>query len=141
MKYDDASWHYGGDFPADLPHEAAATHSGMFLAWALLSGLAGEIHTEEMPEGIAALRERATTPGRFFLQFCDGKLTDEDLDEEGNAFASAYLDFATGKYLADYAESVLGDLPSLYHAPDSWNTYEAIEAVLNRRLAAWRNGG
>ena len=22
MKYDDASWHYGGDFPADLPQEA-----------------------------------------------------------------------------------------------------------------------
>jgi len=41
MKYDDASWHYGGDFPDDLPDEAGATHTGMFLAWALLSGLGG----------------------------------------------------------------------------------------------------
>src|SRR6266404_3538306 len=36
MKYDDASWHYGGDFPEDLPREAGATHTGMFVAWALL---------------------------------------------------------------------------------------------------------
>ncbi|MGN6118448.1 MAG: DUF7832 domain-containing protein, partial [Rhodanobacter sp.] len=43
MKYDDASWHYGGDFPKDLPDEAGATHTGMFVAWALLSGLAGQI--------------------------------------------------------------------------------------------------
>jgi hypothetical protein len=40
MKYDDASWHCAGDFPKDLPEAAGATHTGMFLAWALLSGLA-----------------------------------------------------------------------------------------------------
>ena len=28
-KYDDASWHYGGDFPDDLPEENGATHIGM----------------------------------------------------------------------------------------------------------------
>ncbi|WP_265102660.1 hypothetical protein [Acinetobacter sp. 'aerobic (ED)'] len=39
MKYDDASWHYGGDFPADLPQEAGATHIGMFLTWMLLQTL------------------------------------------------------------------------------------------------------
>jgi len=77
MKYDDASWHSGGEFPKHLPPEAGATHSGMFLAWALLSGLAGELHLEDSPEGIKALRERTITPGAFFLRFCDGKLTDE----------------------------------------------------------------
>jgi hypothetical protein len=141
MKYDDASWHYGGDFPKDLPDEAGATHSGMFLAWALLSGLAGEFHTEEMPDGIAALRERSTTPGKFFLDYCDGKFTDEDLNVEGNAFASAYFDFDKGKYLADYEALLLGTLPSLYHVPDSWSTYELIRPILDQRLAEWRSGG
>ncbi|WP_262497415.1 DUF7832 domain-containing protein [Pedobacter caeni] len=28
-KYDDASWHYGGDFPKDLPQINGATHIGM----------------------------------------------------------------------------------------------------------------
>lgn len=142
MKYDDASWHYGGDFPKDLPDEAGATHSGMFLVWALLSGLAGEIHLDEMPEGIASLRERKTTPGRFFLQFCDGKLTDEDFNETGNEFATAYFDFENGKYLTDYEASLLGTLPSLYHVPDTWDTYEVIRPILDRRFADWKaNGG
>ena len=40
MKYEDASWHSGADdFPKDLTAQAAGTHSGMFLAWALLGGL------------------------------------------------------------------------------------------------------
>ena len=31
-------------FPQDLPPEAGATHTGIFIAWAMLSGLAGELH-------------------------------------------------------------------------------------------------
>ena len=42
MKYDEASWHYGGDFPADLPASAGATHIGLFLAWMLIKGFASE---------------------------------------------------------------------------------------------------
>ena len=34
-KYDDASWHYEGDYPEDLPTANAATHIGMFLAGVL----------------------------------------------------------------------------------------------------------
>ncbi len=39
MKYDDASWHFGGDYPSDLPQENACTHTGVFLAWALKTKL------------------------------------------------------------------------------------------------------
>src|SRR5690606_19686323 len=101
MKYDDASWHIEGEFPADLPAEAAATHTGMFVAWALLAGLAGEVHIEDMPEGISRLQARSITPGAFFLAACDGKFTDEDLSDEGNAFAADYFDFEHGQYLTD----------------------------------------
>ncbi len=31
MKYDDASWHYGGEFPADSPDEFGGTHIGLSL--------------------------------------------------------------------------------------------------------------
>ena len=141
MKYDDASWHYGGDFPDDLPDEAGATHSGMFLAWALLSDLGGEMHTEEMPESFATLEERSLTPGAFFLKFCDGKLTDEDLNDEGNKFAAAYFNFENGNYLADYETLLLGSLPSLYHVPDAWSTYETLKPVLDQRLKEWRSNG
>jgi len=29
--YDKAKWHYGGDYPKDLPIEQAFVHTGMFL--------------------------------------------------------------------------------------------------------------
>jgi len=30
-KYDDASWHYGGEYPENISEENASTHIGMFL--------------------------------------------------------------------------------------------------------------
>jgi hypothetical protein len=141
MKYDDASWHYGGDFPKDLPDEAAATHTGMFVAWALLSGLAGQIHIDEFPQDLEQLRTRSVTPGQFFFQSCDGKFIDENLNDQGNAFAATYFDLEHGSYLADY-ENVLGaDLPSLYHVPDTWLTFDKLKPTLDNRFAAWLSAG
>lgn len=102
MKYDDASWHCAGDFPKDLPEAAGATHTGMFLAWALLSGLAGSLHLEDSRNELERLKARQITPGQFFLHKCRGKFTDQDLNEQGTAFASSYFDFKHGSYIKDY---------------------------------------
>jgi hypothetical protein len=138
MKYDDASWHYGGTFPKDLPPEAGATHTGMFVVWALLNGLAGETHTDDFPDEIPQLRARSRTPGRFFLEACDGKFTDEDLNEEGNAFAQMYFDFKTGAYIWDYKATLGGDVPDLYYVKDSWENFERLKPVLDKRFAEWK---
>jgi hypothetical protein len=140
MKYDDASWHYGGDFPADLPDEASGTHTGMFVAWAMLSGLGGDIHTVECPEDLVELKARTITPGAFFLKICDGKFTDEDLNEEGNAFAQSYFKFEGDGFLSDYTNAMPDSLPSLYHVADSWDTFEMLKPLFDRRLAKWRGG-
>ena len=137
MKYDDASWHSGGDFPSDLPDEAGATHMGMFVAWALLSGLAGELHTEDFPEGLEAFQTRSLTPGAFVLEHCDGKFTDDDLSDQGNAFANAYFNLETGGYLADYETILGGSWPSLYHVPDTWHSFDLLKPTLDHRFAAW----
>ncbi len=138
MKYDDASWHYGGDFPKDLPQSAGATHTGMFVAWAFLTGLAGDIFISDFPDEISKLRTRTMTPGRFFLDACDGKFTDEDLNDVGNSFAEAYFDFETGKYVADYDAALGGDLPTLYHVRDSWENFDRLKPLLDQRFAEWR---
>ena len=138
MKYDDASWHYGGEFPKDLPDEAGATHTGMYVAWAFLAGLAGELHTKEFPEDVEKLRSRSVTPGQFFLDACDGKFTDEDLTDEGNAFTRSYFDFDTGSYLKDYEGLLAKGLPSTYHVPDTWENFEKLQPLLNARLESWR---
>jgi hypothetical protein len=140
MKYDDASWHSGGDFPKELPQSAGAIHTGMFVAWALLSGLGGLIHTDDFAEDLEALKARKITPGAYFLRACDGKFTDEDLNEQGNAFTKHYFDLQTGSYLEDY-ETILGQgMSSLYHVSDSWANFDRLKPVLDNRFADWRQG-
>jgi hypothetical protein len=138
MKYDDMSWHHGGEYPADLPDDAAATHTGMFVAWAMLTGFAGACHLQEPQEGLVMLRQRIITPGVFFIRACDGKFTDEDVNEEGNAFTSSYFRFDAGSYLQDYEVHLVGNLPSLYQVADTWDNFEILRPVLDQRLANWR---
>ncbi len=139
MKYDDASWHYGGDFPKDLPPEAGATHTGMFVVWCLLSGLAGDIHVADFPDDIPKLTARSITPGAFFLNSCDGKFTDEDLNDEGNAFTKTYFDFKTGKYLSDYCAALGISIHKIYYAADTWKSFDLLKPVLDRRYAEWKD--
>jgi hypothetical protein len=138
-KYDDASWHHGGDFPKALPIDAGGTHTGMFLAWAILSGLGGELHEVDLPERLEELRSRAVTPGAFFMKACDGKFTDEDLNDQGNAYAQEYYAIETGQYIHDYEAALGGELPDLYHIADSWENFERIKPVLDRRYEEWND--
>lgn len=137
-KLDDASWHYGGEFPDDLPDEAGATHIGMFLAWALLAGLGAEEDPIFDDEELRALRERTTTPGRFLISACDEKFVGEELSEEGEEFARGYYE---ERYTGDYFDLLAEDLESVYHVPDTWETFDRLASLLDRRLAEWRAGG
>src|SRR5690349_7000578 len=128
MKYDDASWHSGGDFPQGLDESAAATHIGMFVAWAASRELLGVLHTESS-DVIARLRTRTITPGAWFIANCDGKLTDEDLNEEGDRFTQSYfacddpLNTRKASYLLDYY-AAFPNVDSLYEVPDNWDTFD-----------------
>ena len=137
MKYEDVSWHSGAeDYPKELPQEAAGTHSGMFLAWALLGGLGSTMHAGRL----ARLRKREVTPGAFFCAECDGKLTDEDLTREGNDFAKAYFDPESGRYVRDYDAMLCEGLPSAYHVRDTWQNFDRLKPRLDRRFAEWQRG-
>lgn len=142
MKYDDASWHYGGDFPEDLPVEAAATHIGMFVAWAATAGLIGELHRIDSSNLLARLLDRSMTPGAWFVVASDEKFTDEDLNAEGNAFAADYyLETATDhrppNYLDDFFD-VFEEFEA-YRVPDTWVSFERLKPLLDQRLAEWRS--
>lgn len=140
MKYDDASWHYGGDFPAELNEEAGATHIGMFVAWCLLNGLAGEIHTEDYPDALEKLRNREQTPGQWFLEHCDEKFTDEDLSELGNKFTQQYYAADDAPYLTVY-ETLLGQgFSHLYAVPDTWESYDRLAIKISQDYSEWING-
>lgn len=136
MKYDDASWHYGGDFPEGLPEEAGATHMGMYLAWAWSAGLGAAEFAAERD----ALAGRKRTPGAFLLDEFDEKLFPELFNDEGNDFTSSYY-MADGPatYLWDYESTLGAAVESLYSVEDSWDSFEKLKPVLDARLEAWRN--
>lgn len=137
MKYEDVSWHNTAeDYPKDLPAKAAATHTGMFLVWALLAGLGSSL----LAGRLADLRARKVTPGAFFFDECDGKFTDEDLTSEGNAFAKAYFDPESGRYMRDYDAVLCDGLKTEYHVPDTWASFDRLQPRLDRRLVEWRRG-
>jgi hypothetical protein len=138
MKYDDAGWHTGGTFPSDLPDESAATHIGMFAAWAWLRGLGNPEFLDESGEILASLTDRNDTPGAIFLGECDGKLTDEDLNDAGNSFAATYYMDDAGGYLVDYEECLAKDLPSVYHVEDAWQNYDRLSPLLDRQFSEWK---
>ena len=141
MAIDRADWHSGGNFPADLPPENGGTHIGMFLAWIIHNGLQGEFHNDESPKDLEAVRARRMTGREFLFRACDGKFWNEDLSDEGNAFAAAYYSGEGGKgygpYIEDYELALAAGLPSTYHVEDTWANYDAIAPVISRRYAEW----
>ena len=150
MKYDDASWHYEGEYPTDLPPEAGATHIGMFLAWMLLHGFASSDVQEDAVAELAALQRREISGAEFLRRVCDEALTDGEFSEEGNAFATAYYQSEDGEgyglYIDDYiATFALSDDTDddncLYRLNDNWDNYDKLAAVIDRRYDEWRAQG
>ncbi len=137
MKYDDASWHYGGDFPEELAPENGATHIGMFLAWCLLNDLASDIHSIDYLDELQKLKTRKETPGAWFIRNCDEKFTRDDLNTLGNEFAAYYYASDEAKFYKDYDNAVGGNLETLYHIEDSWKTYDKLASVVQKRFDVW----
>lgn len=150
-KYDDASWHYGGDFPNDLPRENGATHIGMFLTWCIDNDLLSEEQIEDSEDEIESVKNRKMTGAEFLIDLCDEKFTDYDLNDIGNEFASDYYEDGTEfskkhkNYFGDYAEifdiKVIDnnlDQDRLYRIENSWTNYDLIKSRIDQRFSEWK---
>lgn len=143
MKYDDASWHYGGTFPEDLPESAGSTHIAFFLGWCVLNGLASEYQETQCSEDLKKLRARSKTPSEWFIRVCDEKFTDEDLSAEGNAFALEYYgqpgngNSTSPAYLSDYS-AAFAEFSKIYAVPPTWESYDRLAPAIARRFVKWR---
>jgi hypothetical protein len=137
---DRADWHYGGDFPEDLPQESGGTHIGMFLAWAILNNLASQELNEDWPEEIASVKARQITGRDFLFKACDEKFWESDLSDEGNAFAAWYYSRPDGTmpYVDDYANALAEDLPTVYHVMDTWENYDKVAPIISAAYAEWK---
>lgn len=150
-KYDDASWHYGGTYPKDLPNKNASIHIGMFLTWCIDNDLMSDYQLEETADDIKNVKNKIITGSEFLINNCDEKLTDEDLNELGNKFAIDYYIGGTefekqfGSYFKDYVRTFYDQsypngvriYKSQYHIEDSWDNYELIKPVIEKRYLQW----
>ena len=142
MKYDDASWHFEGDYPPGLPEENATTHIGMFFKWCICQNLYSEELAED-DEGEIKKVQSGEMTGAEFLLIWDGKLVDDMLSEQGNLFAADY--YASDDYLNDYCEvfSKKADgsgfeYPSLYHVEDAAENYDLMAKRIDERYRQWQ---
>ncbi len=138
MKYDDASWHYGGNYPKNLPKKNASTHIGMFLTWIIENNFVGEFHINESSKEIELLKKRKISGSDFLINQCDEKFTDEDLNEYITPFVNQYYE---DEYFEDYYLSLgntIGENDDIYLIKDSWKNYETLKSTIDKKFNIWK---
>ena len=138
-KYDDASWHLGGDFPKGLSRRQSMVHMGMFLGWAISEGAIGEYLLERHGKSLEAFRRRELTGAQIVEQCCDECLTNEDFNVVGNEFAHIY--YEPDIYIDDYESEFGNEVSSLYEVFDNWDNFERIQKQVQKRFNVWRQTG
>ena len=133
MAYDRADFDYSaGEEP--LPKGHAATHIGIFLAWAAFHRLINDYHEQHSPALLQQLRARQITGRQFFEAACNERFAEKDLNVEGNAFAEHYYRNSAGEkgpYFADYRKTAAADLPSFWHVPDTWESFDKVASEVS----------
>ncbi len=141
-KYDDAGWHAGGDFPADVPYSQGGVHIAIFLAWVLRRGLYNPQIFD--PADVEIVQQQSVSILGLLDRF-DEKLVAGELSSEGNAFARYYYGLpqegVVPPYLDDYEQTLGAGLPSLYHVAPTWQNYAKLEPVIDRRYREWVASG
>lgn len=130
MKYDDASLHYNGEFPANTPQQYGGTHIALFLRFCFVKGWAGPLHIQQRPAEVQRVIDGSLPATQFLFGFCNGCLTDQDLNETGKAFADQYYG-RDGMYVYDYLQN-FGDL--MYKAPESEHNFNRQGVFMEARL-------
>jgi hypothetical protein len=130
MKYDDGGYHLG----SARSEAHAAAHIGLYFRWCLDAGLVSEEHTEdpELSEELEAIRRGRLTGTEYLWRYTSGKLSDDDLTEEGNRFSRTYM-----------SKSYLGDLRRVtgkadYQFTEAEVDFSRLKAILDERLREWR---
>ena len=143
MTIDRMDWHYGGEYPPNLPNENAGTHIGMYLAWIILNNLeSAELH-EGGEEELEKLRKREITGRDFLISNCDEKFWDVDLNSKGLEFTlDYYLDGENyGQYIVDYLEVFDDDTKEIfYELENTWENYDKIAPIISKRYLEWKKG-
>jgi hypothetical protein len=140
---DRMDWHYGGDFPENLPIESGGTHIGMYITWIIENYLYGQLHRENSAEGIKKVLTKEWTGRDFLIHECDEKFWEEDLNEEGLEFTKYYYneerEDGLTYFLQDYITLLPEDAESLYELEDTWQNYQKLKPLIDERYTVWKS--
>jgi hypothetical protein len=135
LVHDKFRWHCEGRFPADVDKHQAYVPAGFLIAWLAEERLLSAEAEREFWTQLERLRARAAT-GAETYRLLGGVLASDLLQPKADAFLRDYLNPDSGGYWADYHELSIG-LPSEYHVPDSWASYDRISAFIDRSFSRW----
>ena len=139
--YDTASSHYESEnYPKDLPPSAARTHIGMYLGWAIETGLVSDNLSNQSGEMITKFLKGEIMPSEILRLYCNDELTKDHLNAQGNAFTKQY--YWVGwkySYSKDY-DQLAGwpDVSCCFYLNDTNENYKLVKAMLDKRYAEWK---
>lgn len=133
---DRIDWHQTENFLENVPDENGGTHIGMYLNWIIDNNLICEKHLTESINALENVKARKITGRDFLIEYCDRKFWTEDLNEIGLKFTVDY--YSSDKYFDDYAETLDSGQQSIYEYENSWENYEKIKLVIDKRYNDWQ---
>ena len=133
--FDKAKWHAQSVEEYGLPEEHAFVHTGLFVAWCALNALWEDQEGDQ--DIIATMRDRRASPIALY-EWNDGCFFPSMLNRGGEAFARAYFSFS-GDFIEDYGNTLSDDLPSVFHVPNTWASYDRIAPVFQDRYRQFLN--
>ncbi|QDT59953.1 hypothetical protein SV7mr_24670 [Stieleria bergensis] len=131
--YDKAKWHIEGRYPKGLPESCAYTHGGFLIAWLLRQNFVSERCLRDHSEAFSDFTTCQKSAGEL-NQSLDGVLDSGMLTDQGNRFASDYIDES---YLEDYTLLFEFTFPNVYDVTDNEEHLEMVCEMLDTIYSEW----
>jgi hypothetical protein len=126
-------------FLPDLPREAAHTHMGLYLGWALSREMMSHKFLNEHARDAAAFKENRLT-GPQLAGRLSGVLRTSMFNDEIARFSRLYYS-KMGRFYNDYIQTFIKPITqarSMYVVADSQENQNKLSLILDTRLQAWR---
>jgi hypothetical protein len=137
---DDAPRHLAAKgFLPDLPREAAHTHMGFYLEWAIVHGMMSRRFLSEHASDLATFGDKRLTGPQLAVRL-GGMLRTSLFNDELARFSRLYYS-KTGRFYGDYIHTFMQPIAqarSMYVVTDTLENQEKFSRVLDERLDGWR---
>ncbi len=146
--YDNIEWHYDsaqkayteafGEYNLELVdiNRYAGAHMVYFLTWLILNDALEKATTNEIRTRTENVKNKIESPTDILLDCFDGKLLRSDIDPKYIQFVDSYFE---NEYISDYSNMLLGYKENAYISEFTWDRYNKIEPIIDKRYNSFRN--